>query len=388
MEALILVDLQNDFLPGGALAVPHGDEVLSVAARLASEFPVVVATQDWHPPDHGSFADNHPGGKVGDVIELAGRPQVLWPRHCVQETVGAELTAAIQDAPITRIFRKGSDPQVDSYSGFFDNGLTRSTGLEDFLRLRGVTDVYILGLATDYCVKATALDARRLGFHTFLIEDACRGVELTAGDVARAIAAMRDAGVILTKSEPILLELARRQEPLAVGEGQHLRLVRRGKWEFVQRRCSRDVVLIAAVTDRGTLLFVEQFRPPVNAPVIELPAGLVSDEPSSIGESLEAAARRELLEETGYEAATLRPVFAGPSSAGLTDEMVTLFVATGLQKLGPGGGVEDEALTVFEVPLAEAFAWLDARRAEGRLIDARVPAGVFLAGKCVGMWQE
>ena len=206
MEALILVDVQNDFLPGGALAVPHGDEILDIAARLAVQFPLVVATQDWHPPDHQSFADNHPGRRPGDVIELAGTRQVLWPRHCVQETPGAELPAAIAAAPITRLFRKGTDSQIDSYSGFFDNGNTRSTGLEDFLRLRGVIDVYILGLATDYCVKATALDARRLGFNTFLIVDACRGVELAAGDIQRAIDAMRSAGVTVASSETVLQE--------------------------------------------------------------------------------------------------------------------------------------------------------------------------------------
>ena len=361
MEALILVDVQNDFLPGGALAVPHGDEILDIAARLAVRFPLVVATQDWHPPDHKSFADNHPGRRAGDVIELAGTRQVLWPRHCVQETPGAELPAAIAAAPITRLFRKGTDPQIDSYSGFFDNGYTRSTGLEDFLRLRGVTDVYILGLATDYCVKATALDARRLGFNTFLIVDACRGVELAAGDIQRAIHAMRSAGVTVASSDTVLQERAPNQEPHALlGEGQHLRLLRRGTWEFVQRRNCSDAVLVAAITTDGKLVFVEQFRPPVNAPVIELPAGLVSDDADSAGESLEDAAR-ELLEETGYQADSLQKVFTGPSSAGLTDEMVTLFVATGLRKQGPGGGIDNESITLLEVPLDEAFEWLEAR---------------------------
>ena len=195
MKALILVDLQNDFLPGGALAVPRGDEVIPVANRVQPHFDLVVATQDWHPGNHGSFAANHPGTGPGDVIELNGLRQILWPVHCVQGTRGAEFAEALETDRIARVFRKGTDPGIDSYSGFFDNGHRKATGLGDYLKERSVDHVFVLGLATDYCVKFTALDARSLGIETSLIEDGCRGVELQAGDVERAVADVRAAGV-------------------------------------------------------------------------------------------------------------------------------------------------------------------------------------------------
>ncbi len=195
MKALILVDLQNDFLPGGALAVPHGDEVIPVANRVQPHFDLVVATQDWHPGGHGSFAANHPGTAPGEVIELNGLRQILWPVHCVQGTRGAEFAEALETDRIARVFRKGTDPGIDSYSGFFDNGHRKATGLGDYLKERGANQVFVLGLATDYCVKFTALDARSLGLETCLIEDGCRGVELQSGDVERAVAEVRAAGV-------------------------------------------------------------------------------------------------------------------------------------------------------------------------------------------------
>jgi nicotinamidase/pyrazinamidase len=197
---LVLVDVQNDFLPGGALAVPRGDEVIPVANRLQPGFDLVVATQDWHPVGHGSFASTRPGKKPGEVAELAGLPQVLWPDHCVQGTRGAEFAAGLQMNRVEAIFRKGTDPAIDSYSGFFDNGHRKSTGLGDYLKGRGVTDLYVLGLATDYCVRFTSLDARKLGFRTFLVEDGSRGVELRPGDVARAVQEMHDAGVTIVQS--------------------------------------------------------------------------------------------------------------------------------------------------------------------------------------------
>jgi nicotinamidase/pyrazinamidase len=200
MRALVLVDLQNDFVPGGALAVPHGNEVVPIANRVQRNFDLVVATQDWHPRDHGSFAANHPGKHVGEMIDLHGLPQILWPVHCVQETRGAELVRELETARIARIFQKGTDPKIDSYSGFFDNGRRRATGLGDYLKSQHVTDVSILGLATDYCVKFTALDARQLEFKTHLIEDACRGVNLKPDDSARAIEEMRIAGVNIMRS--------------------------------------------------------------------------------------------------------------------------------------------------------------------------------------------
>jgi nicotinamidase/pyrazinamidase len=200
MKALILVDLQNDFLPGGSLAVPKGDEVIPVANRLQSRFPVVVATQDWHPKNHKSFASNHPGKKPGDVIDLDGTPQVLWPEHCVQGSEGSEFAPNLNTKRVEAVFQKGTDPQFDSYSGFFDNGHRRATRLADYLKARKVDEVYVMGLATDYCVRFTALDAVKLGFKTTLIEDGCRGVELNEGDSARAIDEMTKAGVALVKS--------------------------------------------------------------------------------------------------------------------------------------------------------------------------------------------
>ncbi|MBI4328171.1 MAG: bifunctional nicotinamidase/pyrazinamidase [Chloroflexi bacterium] len=204
MNCLLLVDIQNDFLPGGALAVPDGDAVIPVANKLQPLFPLVVATQDWHPSNHGSFAANHPGRKQFDPIELNGLPQTLWPVHCVQGTAGAELAPGLQQGRIARVFPKGTDPGIDSYSGFFDNGHRQATGLGDWLKRKGVTEVGVCGLATDYCVKFTALDAVALGFKTCLIEDACRGVNLNPGDVAKAIQEMKDAGVRVLHSQDLL----------------------------------------------------------------------------------------------------------------------------------------------------------------------------------------
>ncbi len=200
MRCLLLVDIQNDFLPGGALPVPQGDRVIPVANRLQRLFPLVVATQDWHPAGHGSFASSHPGRRPGELVDLNGLPQVLWPDHCVQGSPGAELAARLDGSRIEAILRKGTDPGIDSYSGFFDNGQRKSTGLADYLRGRGVDEVLLVGLATDYCVKATALDARRLGFRASLIEDGAAGVELRPGDVRAAIDEMRAAGVAVVRS--------------------------------------------------------------------------------------------------------------------------------------------------------------------------------------------
>lgn len=203
MRALVLVDLQYDFLPGGALAVVRGDETLAVARALIPRFDVVVATQDWHPPSHQSFAANHPDKKPGEMTDLGGLPQVLWPVHCVQGTRGAELHESLDPGSIAAVFRKGMDPAVDSYSGFFDNGHKAATGLGDWLTAKQITQLYVLGLATDYCVKFTVLDARQLGFEVWLVEDGCRAVELTRGDEERAIAAMRDAGATILTSGSI-----------------------------------------------------------------------------------------------------------------------------------------------------------------------------------------
>jgi nicotinamidase/pyrazinamidase len=195
MRALVLVDLQYDFLPGGALAVPHGDETIAVAQTLMPQFELVVATQDWHPRDHKSFAANNPSVQVGELRELGGLPQVMWPAHCVQGTRGAELYDELDG--ITQVFQKGTNPEIDSYSGFFDNGHKKATGLEGWLREHGITDLTVMGLATDYCVKFTVLDARQLGFAVTVISGGCRAVDLTPGDGARALDEMRAAGAVI-----------------------------------------------------------------------------------------------------------------------------------------------------------------------------------------------
>ena len=196
--ALILVDLQVDFMPTGMLPVAEADQIIADANRLVTNYRTVVATQDWHPADHGSFAANHPWRKPGQVIELDGLPQVLWPIHCVQNTWGAEFVEALDTARITKVFQKGTDPTIDSYSGFYDNGHRKSTGMGEWLKTHGIEEVHVLGVATDYCVKFTVLDALSEGFRTHLIEDVTRGVNLQPGDVDRAVAEMAEAGAVLT----------------------------------------------------------------------------------------------------------------------------------------------------------------------------------------------
>lgn len=203
-KALILVDIQNDFCPGGALAVRDGDAIIPLVNRLQPGYDVVAATQDWHPASHKSFASNHPGKKPGDMGELGGQPQVMWPDHCVQGTAGAEFHPLLDMSLVKAVFRKGMDPEVDSYSGLYDNGRKHTTGLAAWLRGLGVTEVDVVGLATDYCVKWTALDAHAEGFATRVIEDATRGVELAPGDVARALDELRAAGVEVARSQAVV----------------------------------------------------------------------------------------------------------------------------------------------------------------------------------------
>jgi nicotinamidase/pyrazinamidase len=201
VKALLLVDIQNDFLPGGALAVPDGDRVVPVANRLIPQFELVVATKDWHPVNHGSFATQHPGREAGETIQLNGLDQILWPDHCVQNTRGADLASALDADHIDEVLLKGIDAGIDSYSGFFDNGRRKSTGLADFLHGRNVTGLYVMGLATDFCVKFTVMDALDLGFRVYLIEDGCRGVNLRPDDTARAVDEMRTAGARVVQSD-------------------------------------------------------------------------------------------------------------------------------------------------------------------------------------------
>lgn len=202
--ALIMVDLQNDFCKGGNLAVPDGDAIIPLANQLQPCFDLVVATKDWHPQNHMSFASNHEGSKVGEVIQVHGFNQVLWPDHCVQNSKGSEFHPALNTDRINHIFHKGTDRFVDSYSAFYDNEHLRATGLADYLYREGITDIYIMGLATDYCVKYSCLDASQMNFKVHIIEDACRGVELQPGDVANAIKEIQAAGVKWVDSKHIL----------------------------------------------------------------------------------------------------------------------------------------------------------------------------------------
>jgi nicotinamidase/pyrazinamidase len=204
VNALILVDLQNDFFPGGPMGVPEGDQVIPVVNRLQPHFDLVAATRDWHPPDHVSFVTQHEGRQPGEVIQHHGLDQILWPVHCVQGTPGAELHPDLDRNRIDNVIEKGVDRDLDSYSGFFDNGHRKATGLGDWLKEQGVTDVYVCGLATDYCVKFTALDAADLGFATYLIRDGSRGVNLHEDDVEKAIDQMRAEGVTVVDSTDIV----------------------------------------------------------------------------------------------------------------------------------------------------------------------------------------
>lgn len=197
MKTLLLIDIQNDFMPGGALAVPCGDEIIPVVNELMPRYDLIVATQDWHPADHGSFAVNHPGRAVFERIELDGLTQTLWPVHCVQNTGGALFAPGLDTRRIERVFPKGMNPRIDSYSGFFDNGHRASTGMAEWLRTRGVRRLAVAGVATDYCVKFTVLDALAEGFEVEVLGNVCRGVNLGAGDVERALGEMREKGALL-----------------------------------------------------------------------------------------------------------------------------------------------------------------------------------------------
>jgi len=193
-DALIVVDMQYDFMPGGALPVADGDAIVPLVNRLASRFATIVLTQDWHPPGHASFASSHPGAKPFETIRLAYGEQVLWPDHCVQKSRGAELHRGLDIGHALLVLRKGANPAVDSYSAFIEADGVSKTGLVGFLRERGVDRVFLCGLATDYCVGFSALDARAAGFEALVVEDACRAIDLN-GSLAAAWAKMNEAGV-------------------------------------------------------------------------------------------------------------------------------------------------------------------------------------------------
>jgi nicotinamidase/pyrazinamidase len=194
MQCLIVVDVQNDFCPGGALAVPKGDEVVPLINRLAARFDNVVLTQDWHPRGHASFASSHPGKKPFETIALPYGSQVLWPDHCVQGTPGAALHSSLKTEKAQLVVRKGFHCEIDSYSAFLEADRKTTTGLAGYLKERGLKSLFVCGLATDFCVAWTALDARRAGFEVSAIEDACRAIDLE-GSLERAWAEMAAAGV-------------------------------------------------------------------------------------------------------------------------------------------------------------------------------------------------
>ena len=197
-RALIVIDVQNDFCPGGALAVAEGDSVVPRINAMMAEAGTVVLTQDWHPAGHGSFASSHEGKAPMETITLPYGEQVLWPDHCVQGSTGAAFHPGLHIDPADLILRKGTNPAIDSYSTFFENDRSTPTGLDGWLRTRGITTVTLAGLATDFCVQFSALDAVRLGFKTEVSLDVCRGIDLN-GSMEAALTAMRAAGVTLTE---------------------------------------------------------------------------------------------------------------------------------------------------------------------------------------------
>jgi len=198
-DVLLVIDVQNDFCPGGALAVSGGDEVIAPIHQIAPHFQHTVLTQDWHPANHTSFASSHPGKQPYETIEMPYGPQTLWPNHCVQGTHGAEFHPAISLPRTELILRKGFRPQIDSYSAFFENDRSTPTGLAGYLRELGLTRVFLCGLAYDYCVGFSALDARRLGFEAVIAQDACRAIDLN-GSVNKMEAGFAAAGVVLMRS--------------------------------------------------------------------------------------------------------------------------------------------------------------------------------------------
>ena len=200
--ALVVIDVQNDFCPGGALEVPDGDAVVEKINRLAGKFRVKVFTQDWHPADHASFAANHAGKQPFDTVDLSYGTQVLWPPHCVQGTQGAEFHAGLKTSEADVIVRKGFRAGIDSYSAFFENDRETPTGLDGYVRSRGVEKIFCAGLATDFCVRYSAVDAARLGFEVVLIEDACRAIDLD-GSLGAAMKEMRELGVAIEQTSSL-----------------------------------------------------------------------------------------------------------------------------------------------------------------------------------------
>lgn len=202
MKILLVIDAQNDFMPGGALEVPEGDKIVPVINSIQDEFDLVIAAQDWHPQDHISFASNHPGKSVFEEIEVHGKPQTLWPDHCVQGTRGAQFHSNLKTDKWETIFRKGTDKDIDSYSAFYDNGHLKSTGITGYLKEKGVTELYMCGLAADICVYFSLFDAVEEGFTCSYIEDASKPLDVEGYEKMKQ--QMRDKGIKITSSEEIL----------------------------------------------------------------------------------------------------------------------------------------------------------------------------------------
>ncbi len=203
MKTLLIVDLQNDFMEGGALPVPGGRALIPLINRLQPDFDLIVASRDWHPPNHCSFAENHAGKKSGESIEFAGHLQKLWPAHCVQDTLGAEFATGLESDRWAKVFSKGTDPNIDSYSAFFDNAKRRSTGLAEYFKAQSAIEFHVVGVATDYCVKFSVLDALKLGFQPIVILDGTQGINSEAHDVEKACIEMKQAGARLINSDGI-----------------------------------------------------------------------------------------------------------------------------------------------------------------------------------------
>ena len=203
MRALLVVDIQNDFMPGGALGVKNGDALIPLINDLMDKFSLVVASQDWHPYDHMSFAKNH-CKEVGEIVEINGDKQILWPVHCVEHTCGSELAPGLDVEKIDKIFIKGTDKWIDSYSAFFDNQRKKSTGLSEYFLKQRVKEVYLVGLTTEYCVRNSAIDAHDLGLEVYVIADACRPVNLSPNDESDAFEEMRNRGINIITSDKIM----------------------------------------------------------------------------------------------------------------------------------------------------------------------------------------
>lgn len=202
-RTLIIIDVQNDFCPGGALAIPGGDEIVSVINKLSCKFKKIVATQDWHPPNHVSFAANHPGKKEFDVVNYEGIKQVLWPKHCVAGSEGAEFYPELNTKNFNLILRKGNNPKIDSYSAFRENDKKTLTGLGGYLKNLNVKKTYFCGLALDYCVFYSAVDSRELGFETYVVIDSAKGIDSPEGNIDKSLNVMREKGIEIIESNDL-----------------------------------------------------------------------------------------------------------------------------------------------------------------------------------------